>query len=85
MNANINPPGDYLLLEPWLNVIRRLRMAAPQSGLSVITFSVVVDSHGNPMKPYPAPRIAQLEPRACAEDALAQLLELLTDGDGNGK
>ncbi len=75
-------PGDIALIEPWFNFVRRLRMAAPQNGIAVLSFSVVVDSHGNPLKPYPSPRVVQLEPRACAEDALADLLEKLVDGNG---
>ncbi len=82
MNANTATPGDLDLLQPWFNAIRKWRSLAPQSGISVLSISLVIDARGNPLKPYPAPKVTQLEPRACAEDALADLLERLVDGNG---
>jgi len=80
MNNGTNPPGDYHLLVPWFPILRRLRAAAPRDGgLAVVSFSVIVDAHGNPLKPYPSPDSRNLEPKLSAEDALAELLSALVE------
>ena len=57
-------PRDLHALKPWLNVVRRLRSMALDSGTySVVSIAVLVDDTGKPIV-WTEPKARRLEPRA---------------------
>lgn len=70
-------PGDYKLLEPWLDFVRRARQAGATGFISVMTLRLVVDAEGNPTGLWLAPDVKKLEPRNGADELLTELLNSL--------
>jgi len=75
------PPGDYEIMQPWLNVVRRARqLAAAGGGPALVTITVVTDEYGNPVPPWAVPVVRKLEPSTTAVEAFKDLMQLLSPG-----
>lgn len=71
MNLHIRPA--------WASFVSRIQgEACKQRGHAAIRITVIVDAEGNPLL-WSEPKMTKLEPMARTADALAQLLNLLTD------
>ena len=69
-------PRDFHVLEPWFNVIRRLRAAALDGGsYSAIRIVIIAGCDGRPVN-WTAPKVTAIEPRADTQ-ALDTLLSVL--------
>jgi len=76
----VNVPGDYDLLAPWFNVIRRARQKAVEvGGVTAVRMMVIVNENGQPIEPWTEPRVVKLEPRMGAANAVETLLNLFVD------
>ena len=74
-------PGDYEIMQPWLNVVRRARqLAAAGGGPALVTITVVTDEYGNPVPPWAVPVVRKLEPSTTAVEAFKDLMQLLSPG-----
>ena len=58
-----NVPRDIGVLAPWLNIARRLRLAAGCGSHAVLRVTVLVDATGQPMI-WSEPEVVRLEPHA---------------------
>ena len=69
-------PRDIHVLQPWFNVIRRLRAAALDGGsYSAIKIVIVAGSDGKPVS-WTSPKVTTIEPRADTQtlDTLISIL-----------